>query len=272
VGIATHIGFVAALFFIGGAERRHMQVLGDLVAQARDRDGVLFRSPERAAPYSYSDFATNAWKGGNLLRHYGVRHGTRVAVVVGPKEPTDEDRPGYLRDAPDALLAFLAAALDGAVVDMDPPNAVDATALVAPAAWLDRYTQGPGTKGLAYGGPVDDPTIAQFERELWSENPLQPPGEVAPDDAVLAADRTYTHGELMAESGRVVADYDIDAETTVALRAPMTTAGAVVVGLLAPMRTGATVVFGGNETADIAVADGDVPEETVVRPDDATPS
>ncbi len=269
---ATYIGFVAALFFIGGTERRHMQVLGDLVAQARDRDGVLFRSPERSTPYSYSDFATNAWKGGNLLRHYGVRHGTRVAVVVGPKEPTDEDQLGYLRDGPDALLAFLAAALDGAVVDMDPPNAVDATALVAPAAWLDRYTQGPGTKGLAYGGPVDDPTIAQFERELWSENPLQPPGEVAPEDNVLAADRTYTHGELMAESGRVVADYDIGAETTVALRAPMTTAGAIIAGLLAPMRAGATVVFGGDETGDIAVADGDAPEETVVRPDDTTPS
>ena len=52
----------------------------------------------------------------------------------------------------------------------------------------------------------------------------------------------------------------------------MTTAGAVVAGLLAPMRAGATVVFGGDETADLAVADGDVPEETVIRPDDATPS
>ncbi|MBV0900634.1 class I adenylate-forming enzyme family protein [Haloarcula salina] len=249
-----------------------MQVLADLVADARERDGVLFRSPERSTPYSYRDFATNAWKGGNLLRHYGVRHGTRVAVVVGPKEPTEDDEPGTLRDAPDGLLAFLAAGLDGAVVDLDPPAAVDATALVAPAAWLDRYALGPGTKGLAYGGPVEDPTIAQFERELWSENPLQPPGELAPDDALLAADRIYTHGELLAEGRRVAADYEFDAETTVAVRAPMTSAGALVAGLLAPMRAGATVVYGDAAAADVAVADGDAPEEVVVRPDEATPS
>ncbi len=128
---------------------------------------------------------------------------------------------------------------------MDPPNAVDATALVAPAAWLDRCTQGPGTKTLAYVCPIDHRTIALFERELWSENPLQPPGEVAPDDAVLAADRTSTHGELWP-TRPCRRRLDIDAETTVALRAPMTTAGAVVVGLLAPCGP-VRLVFGGNE-------------------------
>ncbi|MFC7077516.1 hypothetical protein [Haloarcula halophila] len=250
-----------------------MQTLGDLVAAAREREGVLFTAPERSAPYSYTDFGTNVWKGGNLLRHYGVREGMRVAVVVGPKNPTEGDEPGYLREAPDAVLAFLAAALDGAVVDVDPPGAVDATALVAPAAWLDRYELGPGTKALAYGGPSDDPTVAQFERELWSENPLAPPAELAPDDPVLAADETYTHGALLAASERVAADSDIDEGTTVALRAPITTAGALVAGVLAPMRAGGTVMLGrdSDEVADVAVAvDESVPEERVIRPADVS--
>ena len=247
-----------------------MQILGDIVAAGRERAGVLFTSPERKTPFSYRDFCTNAWKAGNLLRHYGVRRGTRVAVVAGPKNPTGEDEPGTLRDSPDALLAFLAATLDGAVVDMDPPGAVDATALVAPANWLDRYELGPGTKALAYGGPSDDPTVAQFERELWSENPLQPPGEFGPADDALAADRTYTHGELVAASQRIAEEYALDAETTLALRAPVTSAGAIVAGLLAPMVAGATVALGASAPADLAVATDDAPEETVIRPADVS--
>ena len=244
-----------------------MHVLSELVAAGREREGVLFTTPERSAPYSYRDFCTNVWKGGNLMRHYGVRPGTEVAVVVGPKNPTDDDTPGYLRDAPDGLLGILAATLDGAVARLDPPSHVEATALVAPAAWLDRYELAPGTKALAYGGPSDDPTVAQFERELWSENPLQPPGELSPDDDAIAdADGTYTHGELLDASERVREEYDIGAETTVALRAPVTSAGAFVAGVLAPMGAGATVTFGGG-TGEVAVATGDdVPEKRVIRP------
>jgi len=225
-----------------------MQLLSELVAAGREREGVLFSTPERSAPYSYRDFCTNVWKGGNLMRHYGVREAMVVAIVVGPKNPTDGDEPGYLRDCPDGLLAVLAATLDGAVVDL-----------------------APGTKALAYGGPSDDPTVAGFERELWSENPLQPPGERAPDDPALRDDEgTYTHGEVLAASERVVEAYAIDAETTVAFRAPATSVGAVVAGLLAPMRAGATVRFGDDTASDVAVAgvDVDVPEKTVVRPGD----
>jgi hypothetical protein len=248
-----------------------MQTLSELVAAGRERDGVLFTTPERSARYSYRDFCTNVWKGGNLMRHYGVREGMAVAVVVGPKNPTDTDESGYLKDCPDGLLAILAATLDGAVANVAPDSEIDETALVAPAAWLDRYELAPGAKALAYGGPSDDPTVAGFERELWSENPLQPPGERAPDDPALQdADGTYSHGELLAASERVGTEYDIDAETTVAFRAPVTSAAAVVAGLLAPLRAGATVRFGDSTASDVAVAESDVsvPEKTVVRPGD----
>jgi len=246
-----------------------MQVLADLVAAGREREGVLFTTPERSAPYSYRDFCTNVWKGGNLMRHYGVRNGMSVAVVVGPKNPADGDEPGVLRDCPDGLLAILAATLDGAVAQLNPSEAVDATALVAPAAWLDRYELAPGTKAVAYGGPSDDPTVAAFERELWSENPLQPPGELAPDDPAVDDGETHTHGALLSASERVVDEYDIDGETTVALRAPVTTAGALVAGVLAPMVAGATVRFGGTKGGDVTVAsEGGDSEKRVVRPAD----
>lgn len=250
-----------------------MQTIGDLVAEAREHEGIVFDPAERSAPFSYRDFCTNAWKVGNLLRHYGVREGARVAVVAGPKAPTAADEPGWIGESPDALQAFLGAALDGAVVDLDPPAAVETKVLIAPDEWMDDYQLGPGTKPIAYGGPPADPTIAHLEREAWSENPLQPPGEFGPADPVLAADETYTHGDLLAASQRVVAEYDLTADDTVALRARVSEPGTIVAGLLAPMRVGSTVLLGDGETGTIAIAetDGEVPEERVIRPEGTLP-
>lgn len=242
-----------------------MQVLGDLVADARQREGALFESTERAAPYSYGDFAVTVWKTGNLLRHYGVREGARVAVVAGPKAPTDDDRVGWLGGTPDPVMAFLAGAVDGAVVDMDPPAAVDAKVMIAPNDWLADYSLGPGTKALAYGGPPEDPTVAHLEREAWSENPLEPPSEVSPGDPVLAADRTYSHGDLLTASREVVDEYDLTGDDEVVLRAPLTEPGTIVAGIVAPMRVGATVLLGPDPTGTVAVGAGG-PEERVVDP------
>lgn len=247
-----------------------MQTIEDLVADARERDGTLFESSGRATGYSYGEVATNVWKAGNLLRHYGVRPGERVAVVVGPKAPDEADEPGWLGDAPAPVLAALGAAVDGAVVDLDPPGAVDATVLVSPDAWLDRYVPGPGTKPIAYGGPPEDPVVAHFEREAWSENPLAPPGAVGPEDPLLAADRSYSHGELLAASRRVVADADLTADDRVAIRSPIGHPGTVVAGLFAPMRVGATILLGDDVEGTLAVG-GDGPEERVVGPDEAAP-
>ena len=245
-----------------------MQVLGDLVADARERQDALFESSERAAPYSYADFAVNVWKSGNLLRHYGVREGARVAVVVGPKAPTEGDEAGWLGGTPDPILAVLAAAVDGAVVDVDPPGAVDAKVMIAPNAWLGRYELGPGTKAVAYGGPPEDPTVAHLEREAWSENPLAPPAEVAPDDPVLAADRTYTHGDLLAASRRVVEEYDLDEDDAVTIDAPLTAPGTLVAGVIAPMRVGASVLLGPDRTGTVAVGGENADAERVIEPGD----
>ena len=248
-----------------------MQTIGDLVAEAREREGTIFESAERSTAFSYRDFCTNAWKAGNLFRHYGVRGGARVAVVAGPKAPTADDEPGWLGETPESFLALLGAALDGAIVDPDPPSAVEAKVLVTPNAWMDEYERGPGTKPIAYGGPPEDPRVAHFEREAWSENPVRPPGEFGARDPLLAVDALYGHGDLLAASRRVVAEYDLTDDDEVALRAPVTEPGTIVAGLLAPMRVGATVLLGDGATGTVAVADGEAPEERVVDPGDASP-
>jgi len=162
-------------------------------------------------------------------------------------------------------MAFLAGAVDGAVVDLDPPAAVDATVMIAPNDWLADYELGPGTKALAYGGPPDDPTVAHLEREAWSENPLEPPAEVGPGDPVLAADRTYSNGDLLAASREVVEEYDLTADDEFVLRTPLTDPATIVAGVLAPMRVGATIRLGPDPTGTVAIGD-DGPEERVIDP------
>jgi hypothetical protein len=241
-----------------------METLADIVAAGRDREGTVVDAPDRTADYTYHEFATNAWKAGNLLRHYGVRPGATLAVVVGPKEPSDEDEPGTLGAAADPLLAILGGAVTGAVVDLTPAEPVDARAVVLPDNWVDRYELAPGCSAVAYGGPPEASGVAHFERELWSENPIEPPEPIAPDDDALRVDgTTYTHGELVDATKRVVEEQGLEAGDVVALTAPLSTVGAVVAGVLAPLSVGATVRLGSDDGSARYVVDEATGEKSV---------
>jgi hypothetical protein len=227
-----------------------MDTFADLLAHGRERDGTVLDAPGRTTPHSYREFATGAWKAGNLLRHYGVRPGSRVALVVGPKAPGPDDDPGWLADAADPLLALFGAAAVGATANLTPDTPVDARALVLPDAWLGRYDAGPGCSRVAYGGPPDQPGIAHFERERWSENPTEPPGSVAPGDTALRADgREFTHADLVDAASGVVRDYGLEAGEAVAVDAPLTGAGAVAAGVVAPLVAGAIIRPVGDEAS-----------------------
>ena len=274
--------------------------LEDLVAAAKEREGTVLDAAGRSAPYSYREFATNCYKAGNLLGHYGVHPGAAVTVAVGPKEaPGDsgaddggtsdgetsdggsgEDAIGFL-GAAEPLLAILGGASVGATVDVTPAAPVESRALVAPA-WRSFETA-PRCSTLAYGGPPEDPAVAHFEAELWSENPTAPPEPVAATDPALRADgESYSHETLLAVAGDVVADHGLDDTSQVMLSASLTDPGALVAGVLAPLSVGATVVLPdgaddggqteGTEPALWVVADGDENDSTAVRAGDVTAS
>jgi hypothetical protein len=89
--------------------------------------------------------------------------------------------------------------------------------------------------------------VVHFERERWSENPMQPPDPPAASDDLLAG---YTHGDLVGAAGRVVEEHGLGEGDRVALAAPLAgsgapAAGALAAGVLAPMRAGAAVVATG---------------------------
>jgi hypothetical protein len=224
-----------------------METVADIVAAGRDREGVVLSVPGRTTDYRYDDFCTSVWKSGNLFRHYGLRAGARATVAVGPKEPeSGPERLGW-PDSADPLLAVLGAAQLGATVDLGPEQdtPVESRVFVLPAAWVDAYEAAPGTSLVAYGGPPEQSGVVHFERERWSENPMQPPEPPAAGDDLLAG---HSHGDLVGAAEGVVDEHGLTAEDRVALAAPLAgedAPGALAAGVLAPMLAGASVVATG---------------------------
>jgi len=230
-----------------------VRTLGDAVARDRRSDAPALRAGGRE--YDYRRFCTTAWKTGNLLRNEGVRSG--MAVVA------DDD------PAPEAVLAFYGAALLGATVGFGPGALGERTkALVVPTADLDGYDAGPRTRRIAYGDEPTDPSVAYFERDVWSENPTEPPDRVEPDDALLwTPDATHSHGEVLAAARAVAEDWGLEPGDEVAVRGPFTRAGTVTAGLVAPVVAGAVVLLPGEGTAGDFAVGGGGPEPTVAPGD-----
>lgn len=228
-----------------------MDVLGDLVARGRRSGSPALRVPATGRRYDYRRFCTTAWKTGNLLRNEGVRSGMPVAVADDP--------------APEAVLSFYGAALLGAVVGFGPDALGDRTkALVVPTAGLDGYVAGPRTRKIGFGAEPTDPSVAYFERDVWSENPTEPPDRVGPDDALLRTpERAWSHGETLDAARSVAEDWGLEPGDEVAVRASFTRPGSVAAGLVAPVLAGAVVLLPGEgEVGDYAVG-GDGPEPAV---------
>ncbi|PSP18270.1 hypothetical protein BRC62_03460 [Halobacteriales archaeon QH_10_67_13] len=132
---------------IPGAERP--EPVGELLTHARNREEAAIDGLDRSVAYEYDELVTDAWKAGNLLRHYGARPGARVAVVP--------DR------TPAAVLAVLGGLAAGATIELIGPDAaVSARALVAPPG---EYETAPGCSRLAYWDSPAQPEVASFERE-----------------------------------------------------------------------------------------------------------
>lgn len=234
-----------------------METLADVLAVARDRDGDAFTAAGRTTGYSCREFATTAWKAGNLFRHYGVRTGSRVAVVVGPKAPGDADEPGVLGASPDPLLATLGATLLGGVGTFDPDGEFDGDALVAPDGWLDDVETTPGCTRIAYGGPPEAPDVVHFEQATWSQNPVAPPEAegLASTDPALVDGAEYSQGDLLDRARTVVDAHDLAAGDRVAVTGRVD-ADVFAAGIVAPLLAGATIVGGSEPEGDVVVGPG----------------
>ncbi|WP_198661982.1 acyl-CoA synthetase family protein [Halorussus litoreus] len=254
-----------------------MDALGDLVTRERRSDHPTLVASGAGRRYDYRRFCTTAWKTGNFWRRIGVHADATVAVAA--------DR------QPEAVFSFLGAALLGARTRFEPPGAraaarapgrdsdsdsdpgPDARVVVAHCDEIDQYEVAPGSKRVAYGGPPGDPSVAHFERDVWSENPAFPDTPVDPGAVALVAracderdradsgtgnsPRQFSHADLLTAARRLADDWDLGPGDEVAVHASLARPGAVVAGVLAPLLAGAAILFpDGDATGDFAVVAG----------------
>ncbi|WP_254537504.1 hypothetical protein [Halomarina litorea] len=230
-------------------------VLGDLVARERRGGTPALSVPGSGREYDYRRFCTTTWKVAHFLAHLGVRAGRPVAVAADP--------------APEPVLTCYGAALLGAPVEFfegDPPD--DARAVVVPTGAAEGLATVPGRKRVGYGDAPDDPDVAHFERDVWSENPTEPPDRVTPDRTLLrSASGTHDHRTVLAAASRVAEGWSLGPGDRVVVRAPLTRPGTVAAGLVAPVLSGGVVVFPDDDTVgEFAVGDGESPEPTTLAP------
>jgi len=153
--------------------------------------------------------------------------------------------------------------------------------VVAPSDDIGGYEVPPGTQRVGYGEPPDDPAIAHFERDVWSENPAFPETPIDPEAGALVVagddqrdggsrgDREFSHAELLSAAQEVADDWGLEPGDEVAVRASLADPGTVVAGVVAPLIAGAAVLFPDEDSVgDFAVVDGDAPESAVRRPAD----
>ncbi|WP_435179846.1 hypothetical protein [Halorussus sp. AFM4] len=248
-----------------------MDALGDLVTRDRRSGDPALVAPRETRRYDYRRFCNTAWKTGNFWRRRGVHEDATVAVADDPE--------------PEAVFAFLGAALlgartrfglpdpDGAGDEPDSSSNVDARVVVAPSDEVGGYPVPPGSQRVGYGGPPDDPAIAHFERDVWSENPAFPETPVDPETVALTTERgEFSHADLLSAAREVADDWGLELGDEVAVRAPFADPGTVVAGVVAPLSAGATILLPDDDAVGDFAVDGtggrDAPENEVVRPGD----
>ena len=168
-------------------------------------------------------------------------------------------------------MSFFGAALLGAQVRFHGPEESTARAVVAPAESVAAYGLPAGSQRVAYGAPPDEPSVAHFERDVWSENPSFPATVVPTDSPVLATeDGTYSHATLLDAAETVSERWELAPGDEVAVRAPLTDPRTLVAGVLAPLIAGGAILLpddsaeGESRVGGFAVSDDDAPEESVL--------
>ncbi|WP_232687535.1 hypothetical protein [Halobacterium zhouii] len=226
-----------------------METLADVVTALDDPEQPVLRV---SRVYDAREVRSRAYKTGNALRHRGVRAGSTVAVV--------DDR------SENPLFCLLGAALLGARVRFDPAESAEARVLAGPTGDLGEYDLPTGGQRVGWGAPPDNPSWMHFERDVWSENPAFPEPTVSAGDGLLP---DVTHGDALA-AARSTADR-LDEDDVVALRAPLSTSGTVVAGVVAPLLAGASILFPeSDDVGTVAVSEGGAPEARVVDPTETT--
>lgn len=214
-----------------------MESIGELATANRHGRSVALRTDGRV--YSQADLSSTVAQVTNFFSYLGVTGGGTVEI-----DPST---------TPENVISFLATARLGAVADFEPTG--DGDVIVVSKEREGEFESGDGTKLVVYGGEATEPQSYHWETSVWSERAVPYTVRGTPDDPVLATEAApLSHGTLIDAAEALVDEYDIDEDTTVALRTPLAEPGAVVAGIIAPLSVGATVALDTTSTlGDVGV-------------------
>lgn len=214
-----------------------METIGELATVNRYGRTVALETDGQV--YSQADLSSTVAKVTNFFSYLGVTGDGTVEI-----DPSI---------TPENVISFLATARLGGLADFEPTG--DGDVVVVPADREDEFEGGDGTKLVVYGGQPHSPHSYHWETTVWSETPVPYVVRGGPNDPVLATEAApLRHKDLLDAAEEIVEKYDIDEETTVALRTPLVEPGAVIAGIIAPRSVGATVALDTTSTlGDIGV-------------------
>lgn len=221
-----------------------MKVLGDILRRDRRSPSPALIIPAQDRSYDYRRLCTYTWKVGNFLHQLGVRSGISVQI---PDKPD-----------PEPILTFFGTAFLGGMIDWrNPDTGFKPRVQVLPSRTLDGVETVPETKYVGYGNRPDDPSIAYFERDIWSQNPTVPPESVAPTDTVLATPKQhYSHRDLLRAADAAIDIWNIESGCAVAIKGSLQNPGVIAAGVLAPLMVNGSCILGGT-SGDIVINEAD---------------
>ena len=232
-----------------------MKTLEDLLDGADYGDDVAFGAPGQSEQiYTYDQLRETVYGFANVLEEQGLTTGSRIAISDG--------------QGPFPALVFLSAAVLGNAAWIGAPQRVKAHAVVAPSQHVNEYTLPDGALRVGYGSTPDSDDVVHFERAVYRADGESPAIGVLPGTKVITdGEWQYSHRNLL-NAGREIADR-LDAETTVAVRAPLSDPRTVAGAVVAPMLVGGSVRFpdDADTAGDVAITDDTAPEPRAIHVD-----
>ncbi|MFB6267881.1 MAG: hypothetical protein ABEI31_09500 [Halodesulfurarchaeum sp.] len=228
-----------------------METVVDLVETVTVPAGEALIAPD--VTHGADFLRESIYRTGNFLRHCGVHEGAAVRLID-------------VRE-PETVFALLGSGLLGASVSFEPDGRTEPSALIGPTARLGSVSTPTGCTRVAFGEQPEDPSWAHFDAVVWSENPFFPETDIAGSCPFLA--RGEVSQRVALGAAETVAE-QLSPEDIVAVRAPLSTPGTVIAGILAPLVAGASILLpDGDTNGTVAVAESSgVPEQRRLDPEE----
>jgi hypothetical protein len=232
-----------------------METFSALVDSIPDSDRPILRSGGNT--YTAKRFRRMVYKTANFLRYRGVHERSSIALADV--------------HTPQTVFSFLGVGLLGGSINFGLDAVVDAHMVIGPTHEVEALDVSETTSLVGFEAPPEDPRIAFFEREIWSETAHLPPGDLDPGRRIFDESSVGTQ-RCVVSTALDQAD-SFGSRSMIAVRESFTDRGTPIAGILAPLIADATILLPtGDQTGTIAISSDPAPEPDRIDPTTCYPS